>query len=123
GHQHSENTRPACARNVHCFERGVIADVVRRFAVRDLPDNLALVEIDRSNAAVRRFCEWKPLNIEAAAAALGRNRGGWSSCRTWRGLWRLSGGIGRRPRRSRDVPHVRAGPIRGYESDATHGSL
>ena len=30
------------------FSAGIVLDVVGRFAVRDLPDDLALVEIDRA---------------------------------------------------------------------------
>ena len=45
----------AGARNGQALERRMIADVVRRLAVRDLPDDLALVQIDRGDAAVGRL--------------------------------------------------------------------
>ena len=48
---------------------GVIADVVRRLAVRDLPGEIAFVEIDRRDAAVRRLEQRKALDVRPAATA------------------------------------------------------
>ena len=39
----------------------MVLDVVRRFAVRDLPEDLALVEIDRGDLPVRRLAERQAL--------------------------------------------------------------
>ena len=53
------------ARNGQPFERRVVADVVRRFAVRDLPEDLALVQIDRADARVRRLEQRQSLHGRA----------------------------------------------------------
>ena len=53
---------------VEALERRMILDVVRRLAVRDLPDELALVQIERRDAAVRRLDERQTLHGQAAAA-------------------------------------------------------
>src|SRR5712692_9923361 len=42
----------AGTRQDEAFERGVISDDVRRLTVRDLPADVALVEIDRRDASV-----------------------------------------------------------------------
>jgi hypothetical protein len=55
GHQHADASGPPGARNRHALERGVVPDVVRRFAVRDLPREGALVHVERSDASVRRL--------------------------------------------------------------------
>ena len=47
----------------------MIPDVVRRVAVRDLPEDLALVQADGADAAVGRLHDRQALNREAAAAA------------------------------------------------------
>ena len=44
------------------FSAGMILDGVRRLAVRHLPEDVAGVEIDRADAAVRRLDERQPLN-------------------------------------------------------------
>src|SRR5256885_9115147 len=44
-------------RNRQPFERRMIADVVRRVAVRHLPENLAAIEIDGGDRAERRRSE------------------------------------------------------------------
>ena len=46
----------------------MIADAVGRFAMRDLPDDLAFVQIDRRDAAVRRLDERQPLDEQAVPA-------------------------------------------------------
>src|SRR5688572_20591557 len=50
------------ARNRQALERRMIADVVRRFAVCDLPEQLALVQIDGADTAVRRLDQREPLD-------------------------------------------------------------
>src|SRR5262245_41097959 len=67
------------ARNRHPLQRRMIPNVVRRVAVRDLPEDLALVEADRTDAAVRRLDDWQPLDGDgrttfSAATACGRRR-------------------------------------------------
>ena len=56
------------------LQRRVIADRVRRVAVRHLPHQLAVVEIDRGEHAVRRLDERQTLHGQAAAAAACRRR-------------------------------------------------
>ena len=60
------------------FERRVVADVVRRVAVRRLPQQVAAIEIDSGDQPVRRLDERQPLHVER------RNLR-----RAWRG-WRRS---------------------------------
>ena len=45
------------------FSAGLIADRVRRLAVRDLPDDLALIEIDRGDGSVRRLDQRQTLHV------------------------------------------------------------
>ena len=47
---------------------GWLPDVVGRFAVRDLPHHLALVQIDRGDAAVRRLHERQALHRQLVTA-------------------------------------------------------
>jgi hypothetical protein len=76
-------------RDVHPRERRRVADVVRRVAVRHLPLQLTLVEIDRREHAVRRLYDRQTLDLQTAtttarAAASGARRPGRaraSSCR------------------------------------------
>jgi hypothetical protein len=42
GHERADDPVLTGARNRHPFQRGMISDVVRRVAVRDLPEDLAL---------------------------------------------------------------------------------
>ena len=42
-------------RNVQTLQRRMIADVVRRVAVRHLPGDLAAIQVDRRDGAVRRL--------------------------------------------------------------------
>ena len=44
----------------------MIPDVVRRLAVRDLPHDLALVQIDRRDAAIRRLDQRQALDEQTA---------------------------------------------------------
>src|SRR6185436_13601251 len=56
----------------------MILDVVWRLAVRDVPENLALVQIDRADPRVRRLQQRQSLGGQPAAAfpTGGRRRGG-----------------------------------------------
>src|SRR4030095_4787748 len=62
-------------RNRQPLERGMIADIVRRVAVRSLPEQFAAIEIDGGNQAVRRFHERQPLHVQRRN--LGRPGRGW----------------------------------------------
>ena len=55
----------------------MILDVVGRLAVRDLPDEVALVHVERRDAAVRRLDERQPLHREPAGPAAFGRRGAW----------------------------------------------
>ena len=59
-------------RNVHAFERRVIAHDIGRVAVRRLPENVTLGETDRADQAIRRFDERQTLHGCTATAATGR---------------------------------------------------
>ena len=48
----------------------MIADVVRRFAVRDLPEDFAFIQIDRADASIRRLRQRQALNRQSAAGIL-----------------------------------------------------
>src|SRR6185436_10981004 len=62
--------RPAGARDVQALERGIVLDRIGRVAVRDLPYQFTLVEIDRADAAVRRLDQRQALDRHAAATAV-----------------------------------------------------
>src|SRR5262245_50711072 len=66
--ERADDARLTRAWNVDPFERRVVPDVVGRVAVRDLPDDLAFVEADGADAAVRRLCNRQALHIEPTAA-------------------------------------------------------
>ena len=53
---------------VEALERRMVLDVVGRVAVRDLPGERALVQIERGDASVRRLDERQPLHRQVAAA-------------------------------------------------------
>ena len=55
--QHADNSRAARARNCQALQRGIVADIIGGFSVRDLPDDIAAVQIDGRDAAIRRFQE------------------------------------------------------------------
>ena len=61
---------PARPRNVDALERRMVLDRVGRLAVRDLPDDLALVQIDRGDASPWRFDERQSLHGQPAAAVV-----------------------------------------------------
>ena len=64
---HQPDTRRARLtglRNVQAFKSRVVSDVIRRVAVRHLPDNLATIKIDRSESAVRRLHHRQSLDAE-----------------------------------------------------------
>src|SRR5262249_57507760 len=52
----------------------MIGYVTRRLAMRNLPRDLTLVEIDRADASVWRFDERQSLNGQATASILGGGR-------------------------------------------------
>jgi hypothetical protein len=52
---HARCARLSRFRNVQTFERWMVADVIRRVAVRHLPQDLTPVETDRREDSVRRF--------------------------------------------------------------------
>src|SRR5262245_63035499 len=68
GHERADDPVLSGAWNRHTFQRGVITDVIRRVAVRDLPEDLALVETDGADAAVRRLDDWQPLDRDRRSA-------------------------------------------------------
>src|SRR5580704_15792789 len=68
GGQNTDQARTAGARNVQTFESRMILDVVRRFAVRDLPGDVALVQIDGRNAPIRRLQQGQALHGKSAKA-------------------------------------------------------
>ena len=76
--QRADRARLTGARNRQSFQRRMIADAVGRLAVRDLPDDLAAIEIDRGDAAVRRLQERQPLRrrvrVDRAVVRRGRRR-------------------------------------------------
>src|SRR5438067_12929783 len=54
----------------------MVADIVRRLAVRDVPEDLAFVEIDGADARIWRFQQRQSLHSQPAAAfAAGWRRG------------------------------------------------
>src|SRR5260221_5290369 len=74
-HQRLGDERPddaglAGARDIQALERRMITNVVRRVAVRDLPEDFSLIQTDRRDAAVRRLRDRQALNRQSAAAAL-----------------------------------------------------
>ena len=56
-------------RNVQALQRRMVAHVVRRVAVRHLPDDLAAIEIDRGDRSVRRLEDRQAVDGEPAAAS------------------------------------------------------
>ena len=52
----------------------MIADVVGRFAVSDLPENFTFVHVDRADASVRRLDEGETLNGKDAGNFGGARR-------------------------------------------------
>src|SRR5262245_9678066 len=70
GDQRADDAGLTRAGDVDPFERRIVPDVVRRVAVRDLPEDFALVEADRADAPVRRLHDRQALDVEATATAL-----------------------------------------------------
>src|SRR5207244_6006708 len=69
-YKNPENTRPARAWNIDSLERRMVANLIGCFAMRDLPQNFALVQINRADASVWRFRERQTLNGECNSACL-----------------------------------------------------
>src|ERR1700682_6318329 len=95
----------------------MIPDVVRRFAMSDLPFDLAFIHVDGSDAAIRRFYERQALNAESARVFFGRPGS------------RLGAGVGTGPaggsytvgRDARNVIHVRYLVVRrGEKSQSSY---
>ena len=57
------------SRNRDALERRIVLDVVRRLAVRHLPGDLAFIEIDRGDAAVRRLDDRQTLHGQPGRSA------------------------------------------------------
>jgi len=51
------------------FESRIVADVIRRLPMRNLPDNLAFVHIDRRNGSVGGLNRGSPCTVSAPLAA------------------------------------------------------
>ena len=103
---------PAGPRNVQPFQGGMIAHVVGRLAVRNLPRDVALVHVIRGDASPWWFDQWQSLNIETAAAATfgGARRNGvdaGGNLRSGRRIWRPAG----------RVPEIAPRRIGGNQSD------
>src|SRR5262249_19088500 len=62
GNESSDSARPARSRNVQTFQRWMILYVVRCFAMRNLPQDLAFVQINGGDSSVRRLCQRQSLN-------------------------------------------------------------
>src|SRR5436309_10673678 len=56
----------AGAWNVESLERGMIAHHVRRFAVSDLPYDLAPIEIDGRDGSIGRLDEGQAIDVQSA---------------------------------------------------------
>src|SRR5712671_2311045 len=72
------------ARNIEPLEGGVITNQIRRFAVRDLPDDLSLVQVNGSDGPVRRLHEWQAIDKQPWDNAIPAARGNF-------GRWRCVG--------------------------------
>ncbi len=85
----------------------MIADVIRRLAVRDLPQNLALVKIDGADGRIGRLRQRQALHRDpgasALAAASSRARGSGSRAARDVGHVRLSRRGRHQPERTRDA--------------------
>src|SRR5215831_16584753 len=87
----------------------MIPDVVGRFSVSDLPEDLSSVEIDRADAAIRRFGKRQTLDRQWWRAF-----GSSATTATCSGITSI-----RIPGRSGDVGHIRTFAT-GNETDAAH---
>src|SRR5580658_9387791 len=107
GYQDTENPRPAGARNVQALERRVIANIVRTLSVRDLPEDLTFVQIDRVDASIGWLHQRQALHGEAWPCAFAA-----SACWT---------GSGRRA--SRHVRHIGLARVARDQPDAGQAAL
>src|SRR2546427_13269216 len=76
---HQPNARSASLsrlRNVQTFQCRMVANVIRRIAMRHLKQELATIEIDGREDSIRRFDAGYPFDIQAATALLGRGTSG-----------------------------------------------
>src|SRR6266851_1954750 len=89
GDHRPDDASLARAGNVEALERRVVPDVVGRIAVRNLPDDLALVQIDRADAPVRRLHDRQALARESWTPSLAAAAGPAPSRRS-RGIWRIA---------------------------------
>ena len=55
GHQRTEQAGASGARNIQTFQRRAVADIIRRFAVSNLPREVTLVQIDGCQNSVGRL--------------------------------------------------------------------
>ena len=79
-------------RNVHAAQRRMVADVVRRVAVRHLPHQLAAIEVDRRSMPYGGFRSAAPARSSPALATAVRRRGARARGRV--GVCRLVGANG-----------------------------
>src|ERR1051326_4667173 len=96
-HQHSENSGTPGSWNSEPLECRMVANVVRRLPMCDLPQNLSLVKVDRGDAAIRRFGERQSLNSQ--------RRRTFGRCSSPSAAGRIGGGT-RRPGGSIDIRHI-----------------
>ena len=54
-HECANRAGSAGAWNIESLQRRMIANVIRRLAVRNLPEDFAFIEIDGADAAIRRL--------------------------------------------------------------------
>ncbi len=70
GHQGADiEARLAGAGHVDALERRIVADRIGRVAMRDLPDDVTLVHVDRADGRVRRLQQRQALDGEVAETA------------------------------------------------------
>ncbi len=135
-HQRADDAGLSGSRNLQPFQRRVVADVVRRVAVRDLPQDLAAIEADRRDAAVGRLDDRQALDRQPGTAALttataaraasgGWCRRRWRQCRgrcaaPARGRCRTFRDRHRRSSRSRAHRHRRARAGQRAALDVVH---
>ena len=81
GHDHADVPLLAGLRDVHAFQRGMIAHRVGRIAVRRRPHQLTLVEVDADDLAVRRLDDRQTLYGRAESTAAARRSGAASAGR------------------------------------------
>ena len=62
GDERPDSALPSGPRNRESLQKRMIADVVRRLTVRNLPEQRALLQIDRRDSTVRRLDQRQPLH-------------------------------------------------------------